>query len=55
LQRTFLPASSGFVENFRPHDGQLNRKVRAGGAAGPTVSMGTGTVIGFPHPPHVIF
>jgi hypothetical protein len=56
LQRIFLPASSGFVENFRPHDGHLNRNVRGSGALfSPTVSIGTGAVIVFAHPAHVIF
>src|SRR5262245_61989604 len=54
LHRIFLPARSGFVANFRPHDGQANLNVAAGSTASPTGSLGAGTVRVIPHPPHPI-
>jgi hypothetical protein len=42
------------VENFRRHFGHLKIKARGRGTAGPTVSIGTGTVIDFAHPAQAI-
>jgi hypothetical protein len=50
-----LPASSGFVANLRPHDGQRKRNGRGGGTLSPTGSIGTGAVIDLAHPAHLIF
>ena len=54
LQRIFWPAISGFVANFRRHDGHRNFNCRGGGAGSSMVSIGAGTISDLPHPSHEI-